>query len=516
MDYYDDDMIEQDTHDDDLKNNIIERIVSYRDSITKYKDEHKNELDTYWRPQYDEILEQLDSILAECDYNWLSAREKFDKMECCKYDNFSQYVYNHDVRNTKHIKGTDVRAKTIRRKRSNLCPKCKRECRPTKEMDTLKCPICGYEIMKNKAGIPDNIINGEKHIRKHYDKLIGSARLPSTITKLLPYLSTWLTQWKYIRDWLMFSNRFDAFVSHYQQRSGLSLHYEDFDTVLEQIPNNRMTFDIYELFTEEFYKMTELMAKTNKKTTNVNGSDELIMNIIGCWLQQQNTNKIYSFMDIADENAKVGYDGTDYNIGVYLNKLALIYDYDQHHIKYKIVHKWCVNGVDCIVFPGLMFNFGDVFTISQNIPKSFVYSENYNKIMSEVFHSPFATITPADINILINLHLRFNEFYKQNVQKTGKKKDTKTNSPLFVVVFKCIVTTFKHFHKYIYVLDHIPHRITESITKNEIDNLWLQFVSLPENRDLYDMYDNDLATNNTEHNDDKQDVVYYDDLDNLI
>ena len=120
--------------------------------------------------------------------------------------------------------------------------------------------------------------------------------------------------------------------------------------------------------------------------------------------------------------------------------------------------------------------------------------------------------------------MRFNEFYKQNVQKTGKKKNTKTNSPLFVVVFKCIVSSFKHFHKYIDVLENIPHRITQSATKVEIDNLWLQFLLLPENKELLELYDNDLeeTTNDdeekikTDYKEEPEGIKYFDDLDNIL
>ena len=83
-----------------------------------------------------------------------------------------------------------------------------------------------------------------------------------------------------------------------------------------------------------------------------------------------------------------------------------------------------------------------------------------------------------------------NDYYKKNVQKVGKKKNTKTNSPLFVCVFKCIITSFKYFNKYVNVLEQMPHRITDSVTKNEIDCLWIQFLALPENKELLELYDN--------------------------
>ena len=528
MDNYNDDYIEDSDMEDLPRTEFVNKIENYYATIMKYKDEHKNE-DGYWKDEYDNIVKQFEELLNIAEYNWMDAKQMIENIECFKFDNFQQYIYNHDIRNTKHIKGTDIRPKTIRRKRSNLCPRCKIECKPTKEMDTLKCPNCGYEIMKNKAGVPDNVINGEKHIRKHYDKLIGCSKIPASLSKILPYLTIWLTEWKHIRDWLVFSNRFDNFVFRYQQRSGKLLHYENFDVVLQRDDSNRMPFDVYELFTEEFYKMTELMSKTNKKTSNVIGTDEFIMELVGYAMQTVYKQPlIYSFKDIADETTTVIYNGIEYNVGIYFNKLSLVYDYDEHHIKYKLVNKYCFNKVDCLVFPGLMFNFNELFTTSQNIPKSFIYAENYNKIMYEVFHSTFAIISNSDIKILIQLHLKFNEYYKQHVQKTGKKKNTKTNSPLFVVVFKCIVSTFKHFHKYIPVLNHIPHRITESITKNEIDNLWLQFMSLPENKELYDLYDNDMDENETnddmkptantlnkqeEPTDDKDFINYYDDDD---
>ena len=414
--YYDYNEVEDEVDDEieDLpKNEFVNSVEEYYSSILKYKDDHKKELDIYWRNDYDNIQKEFENILNIANYNWIEAKKSLEKMECYKYSNFSQYVYHHDMRNTKLIKGTDIRPVTLRRKRSNLCPKCKIECKPTKEMDTMKCPKCGYEIMKNKAGIPDNVINGEKHIRKHYDKLIGSAKIPATLTKLLPWLTIWLTDWKYIREWLKYSDRFDAFVNHYMTRSGKTLHYEDFDIVLERSSKNKMDFEIYEIFTEEFYKMTELMSKINKKTSNVIGKEDFIMELMNAFMGD---NLFYSFKDIPEESTTFEYNGTEYSIGIYLNKLSLIYDYDKFHIKNKIVERWCVNGKDCIIFPGNMFNFNELFTTSQNIPKSFIYSENYNKVMFEVFHSKFTTISNSDIRILIDLHLRFNEFYKHFIR----------------------------------------------------------------------------------------------------
>lgn len=504
MDYYNDCYNEEYIEDDVdylQKTTFINDIETYYNTIMKYKDEHKDDPE-FWKPDYDNIVKRFKELLNIAEYNWLDAKNMIGNIECYKYDNFTQYVYNHDIRNTKHIKGTDIRPKTIRRKRSNICPKCKIECKPTKEMDMLRCSKCGFEIMKNKAGTPDNVINGEKHIKKHYDKLIGCSKIPTTLSKLLPYLTIWLTEWKYLYDWLIFSNRYDAFVYHYQQRTGKTLHYEDFNIKLQCDDTNRMLFDVYELFTEEFYKATELMNKTNKKTTNVIGNDEFIMSIFDKYISDMG-HHICSFKEISDESSTIVFNGVEYNIGIYINKLSLIYDYDEHHIKHKIVNKYCLNGVDYILFPGLMFNFSELFTTSQSIPKSFIYSENYNKVMYEVFHSKFADISNSDIKILVQLHLKFNEFYKQHVQKTGKKKNTKTNSPLFVVVFKCIITTFKYFHKYLSVLNSVPHRITESVTKNEIDNLWIQFISMPENKELFDLYDNDININDVTKSENK-------------
>ena len=498
-DYYGDiygDNCDNDELEDYPRQEFIRNVEEYIASINKYRDDHKDELDVYWRKDYDGILQEFQNIIAVAEYNWLEAKKILEGVECFRYENFTQYVYHHDMRNTTLIKGTDVRSKTLRRKRSSTCPKCKIECKPTKEMDTLKCPKCGYEIMKAKAGIPDNVINEEKHIRKHYDKLTGCSKIPASLYKLIPYLTIWLTEWKYVHAWLLFSDRYDTFVHNYCTRTGTFISPDEFDRVIERKQENKMEFSVYELLADEFYKMTELLNKLNRKSTNIAGKEEFIMDILEHYVETRpkyEDNIVFkSFYDIPEESVTFVYNGTEYSIGIYMNKLSMLYKYDEHNIKRKIVDRWC-GGKDILIYPGLMFNFGELFTTAQNIPKSFIYSENYNKVMFEVFHTKFMGISMSDIKILIGIHLRFNDYYKQNVQKSGKKKNTKTNSPLFVVVFKCIVTTFKHFNKYIKVLDQVPHRITESATKNEIDNLWLQFITQPENHDLIELYDNDAV-----------------------
>lgn len=485
--------------DDDIDYNVgksefVNSIEEYYKSIEKYKDEHKNELDIYWKPSYDTIKEKFEEIINTISFNWLSAKKMVEELPCYKYENFSQYVYNIDLKNTKHIKGTIVRPKTLRRKRSNICPKCKHECKVTKEMDALKCQFCGYEIMKDKAGIPDNMINGEKHIRKHLDKLIGLSKIPGNLNKLLPYLTIWLTDWKYILEWLSYSKRYDNFVSRFITRSGKNISYIDFDKTIPRTAENKMEFSIYELFSEEFYKMTELVSKTAKKITNMSGNKDFIIEVIDAYMKTNNIKKFRCFMDLPEDNTTFIYKGVEYSIGIYLNKLTLTINYDENHIKNDIVKQFCYNGIDCLLYPGLMFNYFDIFKLSEDIPKSFMYSENYSKIMNEIFHSNFIQISNSDVNKLVDILLKFNDYYKKNVQKVGKKKNTKTNSPLFVCVFKCIITSFKYFNKYVNVLEQMPHRITESVTKNEIDCLWLQFLSLPENKELLELYDNNYET----------------------
>ena len=80
---------------------------------------YKKELSKYWKPAYAKIEKDLKSLLNLCEFNWLDAKKKYETFKCVHYDNFSQFVFNTDLKNMKHIKGNSVRSKTLRRKRSN-------------------------------------------------------------------------------------------------------------------------------------------------------------------------------------------------------------------------------------------------------------------------------------------------------------------------------------------------------------------------------------------------------------
>ena len=503
---------ENDENETTPKITFINKLNEYIESIDKYKSTYKKELSKYWKPAYAKIEKDLKSLLNLCEFNWLDAKKKYETFKCVHYDNFSQFVFNTDLKNMKHIKGNSVRSKTLRRKRSNKCPKCNKECDITNDPNILKCSICGYEIMKDKSGTPDNMINNEKYMRKQLDKLIGLTKLPNSIVKLLPYLTIWVTEWKHIREWLLYSRRYDDFIDHYVKRTNKYLTYDKFDQVIERTEANKMTFTVYELFIEEFYKLTEVCQTTARKQMTMILDDNDILNMISLYLEKLRKRKFTSVNDLPDESYFIDYNGRNYALGIYLNKLSLLVKYDEHHIKYKIVKQFCANGEDCIRFPGLLFNFEEVFGLKDNIPRSFNYSENYNKIMNEIFHSKFTTIPFCDINKIIDILLRYNDYYKKNVKKVGKKKDTKTNSPLFVCTIKCIVSDFAYFNKYVDILEQTPHRITESTTKNEIDRLWHKFITSEENKDLleiYDNVDNDANKSLQEQKDNSNDAINF-------
>lgn len=487
------------------KKAFVKKLTEYIESIDKYKSIYKNEMSKYWKPAYAKIEKELKGLLDLCEYNWLDAKKKYEGYKCIHYENFSQYVFNTDLKNMKHIKGNSVRSKTLRRKRSNKCPKCNKECETTADPNVLKCSICGYEIMKDKSGTPDNMINNEKYMRKQLDKLIGLTKLPNSIVKILPYLTIWLTEWKHIRDWLLYSRRYDDFIDHYTKRTNKYLTFDGFDTVIERTENNKMNFTVYELFIEEFYKLTEVCQTTSRKQTTILLEDSEILQMIEQYLKIIKKKKFSSVIDLPDENYIIEYNGRKYSLGIYLNKLSLLVNYDEHHIKSKIVNQFCSGGKDCLIFPGLLFNFDEIFGLKDNIPRSFNYSENYNKIMNEVFYSKFTNIPKYDIDKIIDILLRYNDYYKKNVKKIGKKKETKTNSPLFVCTIKCIVSDLSYFNKYVDILEQTPHRITESTTKNEIDRLWHKFITAEENRGLLESYDNAESINDKqEANEEKE------------
>ncbi len=459
-----------------IESQYNDKLNTFIDSVHKFKDEYSTA--GVWNESYDLMLETLERAQNICEFNYMEAKKMTDDMVCFKYETFQQYVYN----NTKgtNVKGSNARTKMLRQNRSTSCPLCKIEC--VNDDGILKCPNCRHEITREKTSqITNSISNNEKHIIKQMEKIRGIDKLPQAINKIQPFIKLWLTDMKYLKKYLIYTNSLYKFIINYNEIATDTIGEEYFAKVIPDVPENKHEYEIYLLLMSKFYSMTETCVSMSNITSNMSQlNDDQVLKVINDWYSSIGRPVIPSYNYVNDSELEhVCCDVTGkttksikYEIGNYFMMLGLIAEYDTYHVKTKIATALNIEP-DVLTLPGLMFNFKDYFSLKDKVPQSYNYSENYNSISHYTFKTEYQSIPATDINKMIEIILRFNNYYKINSQRNSM---TKSNSPLFVCTFKLIIMGLSYFNKYIDALSAISDKRTTSTTKDIIGKQWLQFL----------------------------------------
>jgi hypothetical protein len=187
---------------------------------------------------------------------------QFQNMIISKYDSFKSYLRNTDISTINLIKGVNERIKTLRAKRKEKrCSNCNSIL--TIKTDFNICKSCGF-VGENKPSRPLMKIKMDysKHIYKQSDAIVGIRKPPNNILKIINYLSIWLTDLKFIGQWLINSRRqFNIFTSKYNSFTDdvivVSSDDSFFNRVIERKPQNMWPCHIYKLFADEFYLLLE-------------------------------------------------------------------------------------------------------------------------------------------------------------------------------------------------------------------------------------------------------------------
>lgn len=431
------------------------KIQQYIKEIGDFKEKHSN----LWKPEYDRIKSTLLDITETYSLNPSQAEDDFDALPISRYETFEKYVSDNDVTAVSEIKTNTERIRTKRNRRMKACPNCGSPITTTN--GKIYCKMCGT-IRLDGTNSPNSRVScdNSKHIHKQLDSLTGTRKPPANIEKIINYIVIWLTDLRYIHDYLLAESRktLEDWKEKYMTLTSQQIEdYTFFNRTLERIPNNAWEYRVFKLFMEPFYKLLDVARRYSREgVSNVDQlSDDDIIKLFESYISENGNRKPRE-----DEIYH------DYEVGKYILKLSLICDTPEDHIKNRMDKLFNTN----LTIPGLMFNFEEVYNRNDNVPKRYNYQQEYIYIMHEAFHVEYVNIPTADKQAIVELVQQFNEFYKAKYkEETSQKK----NSPLYCCV---LARVFKlpRFQRYAQVCKYIPKK--DKNTEDHISLKWFQFT----------------------------------------
>lgn len=443
----------------------IESIIA---EIVKFKKEHPES----WKPEYESLNEDLCEVMNTIEDNPIEANKLFQNIPISKYESFHNYVYNNDITCITSVKGSNERSKVLRAARScTSCPLCGKQL--TLSDGTSICELCGY-VGDSKSTTPNTRTssNNTKHTYKQLDALTGVRKAPSNISKIIDYISIWLTDLHYIYEWLNSNDgkRYAQWVKKYSQLTDEYIGQTFFNKVIERKPENMWDYNIFKLFTDELYSMLEYATRySNENNSNMEGlSDDLIAEIFEAFVVKNKR--------LPSVTEEFIYNGERYEIGLYVNTLSLLHTVPEDHIKTRLERM-----IGCsLTMPGLMFNYKEVYKKSENPPKKYCYQQEYCWITNRTFHTPFIDMSKQDKEAIVSLILKFNEYYKE---QSYLKYDKGCNSPLYCCTIACVLN-LPYFQKYKSALKFVP--VKDISTASHIRKEFFNFeMSHPEYLEPY-------------------------------
>ena len=419
-----------------------------------------------WKPDYEEIMSILEDASNIAEVNIHEANKLYRTLPISKYDTFQAYVYNNDINALNVIKGSNERTKILRAKRKNkICPMC--GCTLTFNDMGGVCNNCGY-VAPSKSTAPNarQASNNNKHIFKQLDALTGTHKAPQNVTKIIDYIVEWLTNLRYIYNWLIANDgkRYTLWVKKYEQVTGEKIGPEFFNRTIERKPENMWNYNIFKMFTDELYAMLEYATRlSNEAPSNMLAlDDDTIVRIFTTYVEQ--------FHKLPNRDEKFTFEGVEYEFGTYISELSLLYQTPENHIKSKLENLIKTNDPNfTLTLPGLMFNFREVYNKSENSPKKYCYQQEFCWITNRTFHTEFIDISKQDKEAIADLIIKFNEYYKEQAFSTADKS---CNSPLYCCTIVCVLN-LPYFRKYARALNFVP--IKDRGTANHIRKQFFDF-----------------------------------------
>ena len=434
---------------------FIERIANLLKDIDTFRETNSPN----WKPEYDLIYDELTEIQCIVQGNMEEAEERFKNLPVAKYSSFREYVINTDVNVLRTESGTTQRFKSSRAKRKNnaICP----QCGDTMVVDDsqFKCNNCNYtsEIKVNSTGS----INGEdsKHSNKLIHTIAGIGKPPGSIQKIMDYAVIWLTQLRYVKEWLeAHRDRYANFIKVYRRVFKKPFPPNFFDKHIERSVEYVWEIAAYNLLMGEFQQMLEEAKAVSSITSNIwyLKNDEVYV-IIERWTKENGT--AIPPLDAKDEEG--------HEIGAYFAQLSLYPIVPPEHVKNKLEIMFGRS----LSMAGLPFNFCEVFKRSEAVVRPYDLLQGNSWVQRYTFNVPPASITESELNNILEIMLQFNTFYKEY----WLKRQSKTrNSPLYAVVLDMILY-LPAFTRYRDELMMFVQK-KEPKTREQIASTWYQFI----------------------------------------
>lgn len=410
-----------------------------------------------WKPAYDEIIIELQSIDEIIDVDLPTAYEQFKQHPISRYENFQSYIYNTNVSTIPIVKGIVTKTKLLRSSKSTKrCENCGSKL--TIVDGKRVCGVCNYEDAGKRATGKVSV-DSAKYVRKKLDMLDGSKKPPMLMAKISTYFTIWLTDLKFIKKWISRSClTYDNWVKAYATLTKTSIDDQWFNKVVERIPANSYSYAVFKLFSDEFNSMLQLAKNISKqKSSNMESLPrDDILEIMESWMMSHDR------LPISSDTIQI--EDITYEIGLYIGELSLIYTCPETHIKNEIDAMLHTN----ITLPGLMFNFRECFTLNNSVPEKYTYKQQFTYLMHVTFNIPYINMSQSDKNSLEELIVKFNTYFK------SKSAKHTCNAPLCSCTLSCIME-LEHFKKYTCILKNISTK--EQGTSQHIIREWINFVT---------------------------------------
>ena len=294
-----------------------EKLSKFYNDLSIYISKKNNNVNK----KYINLFEKLEELYNILDENEDDAIEEFLKLDCSRYNSLKNYIMNTEKKFKTSTKFTTESTKSLRSKRNIIkCPNCNISLSYSSD-GIYGCPKCQYEAPKQYITPNTKInINNTKHIIKQLDMLCGQKKLSNNISKIIKYIVIWLTDLKWIHEWLKSKGTFKKFLINFNQYNNFPVSEEYFDSTIERIPQNKWNSKIYKLFMDEFFMLTEISRRILKINDSIinNSKRNEILNIIDEWIKQ-NKDNLY----IPNQTDNILYNGNNYNIGNYFANISI-------------------------------------------------------------------------------------------------------------------------------------------------------------------------------------------------
>lgn len=444
-----------------LQNTIDKLIHDMKSFKVKYPTLWNNPPSGY---DYESLLEielpNISFILENGDEH--AAQELYETLPIAKHDSFNSFVFNIDIAASKVISGNNRRTKDTRakRKKPTSCPHCGKSFIGE---GLNKCE-CVKEDKYSTRLTTHSASDSGKHVRKQLETIIGTKQSPKAISDLIPHISTWLTNLRYIRDWLIYSDTMENWCRSYYMLTSIEIDKSFFDRIIPSEKEYAWPCNIFKLFVNPLFKMLEHAKRISELPVSnmLSYNEEKILEIIDKYIEVNGKR-------IPEETEEFYVNDIRYEIGTYISRLSLTPHVSPDHIKNIISNKFDKS----IALPGLMFNFESIYTNkSSQPPRKHNFLPEYVHIVHDAFHVPYPVIDAIDKKVIEQIIIKFNEFYRLN--RTDGVPGKGRNSPMFSCVLRLILdlAPYRKYRDSISCL--IP--VKDQQTYDRIQNIWIDFL----------------------------------------